>query len=313
MKRFKAAVPAGLSSFFAICDLDEEGRPISNPLMVGAIGGGFKLSPPIRTEVVIEEADAPSFVIFINGRQEEAPTSTIVVRELIRKAGQPPVKIKVYHSIDQPIAAGFGTSGCGAVTLTAALSKALGVNMTLVEIGQLAHMAEVKARTGLGTVGAVITAGACMITKRPGAPGYGLVDSIPMDLKGLKMVVAYFGPLPTKSILARPEIREQVNRAGWRALHRILKDPTPERLLEESLNFAKESRLMTENIKKAIEVIADIKGIVGFAQNMLGDALHILVEEDRAPELKERLSSLSNCRKVLCYDLDDSGLRVFQS
>ena len=308
----EALSPAGLSSFFAICDRDEKGRPIEDPLRIGAIGGGFKLSPAIRTKVVIEEAERPEVIVKINGRrQDEALTSRNVVEDILKLAGSPDVRIEVEHEIPYPIGAGFGTSGAGALTLAVALSKALKVNLTMLELGRIAHVAEVRAKTGLGTVGALMTAGSCIITRCPGAPGYGVIDSIPLDTTGLLLIVVYFGPILTKDVLSDKMAYERINKAGKETLKRVLNEPTVENLLRYSYEFACKAGFLTENVRRVEKLIKD-EGleVLGYAQNMLGDAVHLLVERGKADELLIYLRrELKGCKILLC-GLDDSSVKL---
>jgi len=46
----KAFSPAGISSFFEICDVTADGKPILNPNKVGARGGGFAMEIGVLTE-----------------------------------------------------------------------------------------------------------------------------------------------------------------------------------------------------------------------------------------------------------------------
>ncbi|MEM3755191.1 MAG: GHMP kinase, partial [Candidatus Bathyarchaeia archaeon] len=61
-------------------------------------------------------------------------------------------KITIKHDIGVPIGAGFGTSGAGALTTCLALSKAFGLNLSINDLGMIAHRAEIECKTGLGTV-----------------------------------------------------------------------------------------------------------------------------------------------------------------
>ncbi len=309
MKVVEATSPAGLSSFFAICDKDREGNLIRDPLRIGAIGGGFKLSPRIKTRVVVEETTNHEVTIYINGKAvSNAITSRNVIRELLRRSKvDNPLRIKVEHYIPQPIGSGFGTSGAGAITLAIAFSRALKLKLTTMELAQIAHKAEVEAKTGLGTVGALVTAGSCIVTRKPGAIGYGLVDSIPLDSSKYKIIVIYYGPMLTRDILTDPTVRDRVNKAGWETLSKLLKEPSPENLLRYSYEFAVKSGFITENLKRAIKVIEELNlEIIGYAQNMLGNALHLLVDRSEADDVKMKLQERLEHGKVLVYDLDDS-------
>ncbi len=105
--------------------------------------------------------------------------------------------ISVDHAVEVPIGAGYGASAVGAVSTAMALSKALGIHFTLNQIGQLAHTAEIRSATGLGTVSGVIRGGAILILE-PGAPGYDRVDWLPLN-PSHRIVTASFDPFPKKT------------------------------------------------------------------------------------------------------------------
>ena len=52
-KRVTAFSPAGISSFFEICDRSPDGKLIADPERVGARGGGFSPDKGVSTEVIV--------------------------------------------------------------------------------------------------------------------------------------------------------------------------------------------------------------------------------------------------------------------
>lgn len=297
MKRIEARVPAGISSFFAICDTDSSGKPLQDPLKIGAIGGGFKVLPPVKTAVEVEEADKTSIRIYVNGKPEEASTSLRVAEKIFSRIKEN-FNVTVYHEISEPIGAGFGTSGAGALSLAVALSRAVGLNITLLEAAQIAHVAEVEAKTGLGTVGGLLSPASCVITRKPGAPGIGLVDGITVESE-VTLIAVYFGPILTKHVLTDPSVRKRVNSIGWSTLHSILKNPSLECFLSKSMEFARESGFLTPEVERVVEFLRGKEGVIGYAQNMLGNCLHIVVEKNRSEDLIYLLKEKFKKAKVL--------------
>ncbi len=55
-KTARAFAPAGISSFFEICDTLEDGKPITDPQRIGARGGGFVIEKGVTTEVSVASA-----------------------------------------------------------------------------------------------------------------------------------------------------------------------------------------------------------------------------------------------------------------
>src|SRR5262245_39479499 len=77
--------------------------------------------------------------------------SKIVVNEyLSRREGH--WSVLVEHTSKFPTGAGYGTSGAGAASLSLALNGAFQVRLSRIRALRIAHLADVKAKTGLGTV-----------------------------------------------------------------------------------------------------------------------------------------------------------------
>ncbi|MGB3477739.1 MAG: hypothetical protein WBB67_01115, partial [bacterium] len=180
LKRAKAFSPAGVSSFFEICDRTADGKMIIDPERIGARGGGFALNKGVSTEVIVAEAEEKRVQVFINGEFcPEAETTKSVVEMLTAKVSEN-YAVTVKHRVEVPIGAGFGSSAAGALGAALALSKVLALNLTYNQLGRVAHVAEVRCRTGLGTVGPLLFGG-CGLTIEPGAPGYAHLDRIPVS------------------------------------------------------------------------------------------------------------------------------------
>jgi pantoate kinase len=96
-KKVRAFSPSGISSFFEICDKTEDGKSLSDPLKIGARGGGFVIEKGIFTEIVLSPAKKNSTEVEINGKPTPlAETTCAVVRRLLQKADSPfKVMVKV--------------------------------------------------------------------------------------------------------------------------------------------------------------------------------------------------------------------------
>lgn len=113
-KKAMAFSPAGISSFFEICDRTHDGVPIKNPERIGARGGGFVINKGVLTEVSAAEAEVNGVQVFINDKlAPEAETTRVVVEMLLAKADGN-YEVKVTHKVEVPIGAGFGSSAAGA-------------------------------------------------------------------------------------------------------------------------------------------------------------------------------------------------------
>ena len=306
-KILRAFSPAGISSFFEICDRKDDGKPIVDLEQVGARGGGFGIERGVLTEVSISEAKANLISVFINGKlAPQAETTKTVAQMLLNKANRT-CDVVIHHKVEVPIGAGFGSSAAGALTTGLALSEALDLHLTYNQIGRIAHVAEVQCKTGLGTVGPLMLGG-CVITVEPGAPGISVIDRIPLS-DDYVIVAGVFGSTPTKQVLASAEKRREVNLYGRRTLETILADPCVENFMACCLDFAEKAGFMTPRVRQLVK-LAEKSGAVGAAQNMVGEAVHALVPEENAGNIAEAFKQVLPNEKVLVAKIDFQGARL---
>ena len=307
MKSVKAFSPAGISSFFEICDTLPDGSPILDFEKVGARGGGFGIQRGVATEVSVAKAETNSVRVFINGRNApEAETTKTVAQMLLEKTFEK-YEVVVKHKVEIPIGAGFGSSAAGALGTALALSKALGLNLTYNQIGRIAHVAEVKCKTGLGTVGPLMIGG-CIITVEPGAPGIALIDRIPISTDYV-IVAGVFGPIPTKEVLSSQEKRLAVNKWGRKTLENILSEPSLENFLSCCREFSEKTGFMTERVQKLVR-LAEKTGAIGAAQNMVGEAVHALVTSENVESVVQAFKRALPEEKILVSQVDVQGARL---
>lgn len=306
----KAFSPAGISSFFEICDTTADGKPITNLEHVGSRGGGFAIKKGVLTEVTVKETDKNSIKIFINGRlAPEAETTKTVVQMLLEKKDKASAyTVEVRHTVEVPIGAGFGSSAGGALTTALALSKALDLKMTYNQLGKIAHVAEVKCKTGLGTVGPLMVGGGCGLTVEPGAPGTAVIDHIPIS-GDYAVIAGVFGPMPTKEVLSSPEKRSAINKWGKKTLKNILAEPSLENFLACCRKFAEKIGLMTAQVQKLMKIAEDA-GAVGAAQNMVGEAVHAVVTLENMERVAQAFKKVLPPEKILVAEIDLRGARL---
>ncbi len=302
----KAFSPAGISSFFQICDHTPDGKPIKDLERVGARGGGFALAKGVTTEVNVAKSRQSQVAVFINGKlAPEAETTRTVASSMLENIDSS-YSVIVRHKVDVPIGAGFGASGAGAIGTALALSDALDVNFTYNQIARVAHVAEVKCQTGLGTVSGLIVGG-CVIVLKPGAPNHGLVDRIPIS-QGYHIVAGVFKKRLTRSFLSEPR-QKTINMWGEKTINRILAHPSLRNFLQASKNFAIETGLATARVRKLIDK-AEKVGAVGAAQNMLGEAVHALVEEEKIEKVVRVFEEFLPRNKVIVSQVYLSGAQL---
>ncbi len=307
LKCTRAFSPAGVSSFFEICDRTPDGKMIDNPERIGARGGGFALNKGVSTEVIVVEAEEKQIQVFINGEfYPEAETTKYVVELLTDKVSEN-YAVTVKHRVEVPIGAGFGSSAAGALGTAFALNRVLGSHLTSNQLGRVAHVAEVKCRTGLGTVGPLLFGG-CGLTLEPGAPEYARLDRIPVS-PNHRIIAGTFRPYPTKEMLASPEKREIINKWGRKTLQKILAEPSLENFMEACKQFANRTGFTTKRVQKLIE-LSEKAGAIGATQNMLGEAVHALVTVDKMKSVHEAFRKLLPEEKIIITNIDLRGARI---
>jgi pantoate kinase len=305
----KAFSPAGISSFFEICDTTADGKSITDLEHVGSRGGGFGLQKGVSTTVSASKAKTNSISVYINGKPApEAETTRTALQMLLSKADNA-YDVVAKHEVEVPIGAGFGTSAGGALTAGLALSKALELPLTFNQIGKIAHVAEIKCKTGLGTVGPLMIGG-CILTVEPGAPGISVIDRIPLSQKYV-IVAGVFGPTPTKQVLSSAEKRREINRYGRRTLEAILAEPTLENFLACCWGFAEKAGFATERVRQLVR-LAEKAGAVGAAQNMIGEAVHAVAHEENAERVAEAFKQLLPEKNILVAKIDLQGARLVE-
>ena len=306
----EAFSPAGISSFFEICDTTENGQPKTDTNKIGARGGGFVIQKGVHTHVEIEEAKNTTVQIIINGKPApEAETSRTVAESLLAKTTKNQ-RITITHIVEVPIGAGFGSSAAGALGTALALSEVLKLKLTYNQIGRIAHAAEIKCKTGLGTVGPIMLGG-CILTVEPGAPGTSIIDRIPLTADYV-VVAGTYGPTATKRVLASPEKRREVNRWGKKTLDLILEEPTLENFLLRSREFAEKTGFMTEHTRQLAR-LAEKAGAIEVAQNMVGEAVHAVANEENAENIAEAFRQLLPSERILKAKIDFQGARLMKT
>jgi pantoate kinase len=306
-KRARAYSPAGITSFFEICDKNTDGTPIADPERVGALGGGFSPDKGVVTEVSVAEAVEKKVRVLINEEScpEAKTTKTVVDMLTANVSGAYDVTVK--HYVDVPIGAGFGSSAAGALGAALALSNALKLNFTYNELGKAAHVAEVIAQTGLGTAGPLLFGG-CGLTITPGAPGFARLDRIPVS-PDHRLVIGTFRPYPTKEMLSSNKKRALINEWGCITLEKILIKPSLKNFMMSCKEYALQTGFATERVRQLIE-LAESAGAIGAAQNMLGEAVHALVIDDNAEAVYDAFRKVLPEEKIILSSIDLQGARI---
>jgi len=279
----KAYSPSHITGIFEIRDQQ------LNPLKRGSKGAGLCLEKGVYTYVKL----ADDTKIFINGRLTRAPVSEKVI-EYYRKIVGKNFGVYVYHKIEVPVGAGFGTSGAGALSLSLALNEALKLNLSYEKVAQIAHLAEVICRTGLGTVIAE-TQGGLEIRVKEGAPGYGSVISYPVK-DDYYLLAYHISGISTRDALTDPYIRSKVNGNSRFLLENLIKNPTIENFLRISQEFSLRVNLMNKELKEKMEKLIVYGYPSGMA--MFGNTLFTVVKEEEIKDVVKLLNGSTYITKV---------------
>jgi pantoate kinase len=304
----KAFAPGAISSFFEIHDTTTDGMPLTDLERVGARGGGFGFQRGVNTKVTLEEAAVNSLKVFINSHPtEEAKTTENVIQTLLSQTSRN-YRVTVEHEIDVPIGMGFGTSAGGALTSGLAFREAAAMPLTYNQIGKIAHTSEIQCQTGLGTVSSLTVGGGLILVTEPGAPGICQIDRIPISPDYVIVAGFYNSKIP-KNVLSSPERKVRINRYGKKALKQILADPTLENFLVSCWDFAQKAGFATENIRQLVN-LAKKAGAVGATQNMVGEAVHAVVLEEKALSVAEAFKQVLSNEQIMTAKIDFQGARL---
>lgn len=259
-------VPGHITGFFEIREHDDL-------LKTGSRGCGVVLDQGVSTGVALRDADETTVKVFYDGEECSCPTTRTVVREMLRHTCGA-YEVEVHHFPDLPVEYGFGLSGAGALGAARALNHALGLELDEKRLGEIAHIAEVRNRTGLGDVIAEMSRG-MVIRTREGAPGRGRIKSISLDCHVVCFIVGR--RLRTKTVLGDRTKKLAINVIGRECVKEIVRHPTRERFMALSRRFAIETGIPQRKVEQAIKTL-EKAGIVA-AMAMLGHAVFTLTDE----------------------------------
>ena len=304
MKEAKAFSPCHITGFFQILD-----QP-TNPLYAGSRGAGVSLSRGVKTIVKVRKAVKGSLQVKINGfASSSAEVSKHVADAFLSSFKQMNnFEIIIEHHVEVPIGAGFGTSGAGALSLALALNDVFGLGMSTMEAAQMAHVAEVKCKTGLGTVIAE-TSGGVEVRVKPGALGIGEIKHVPVP-KDYVMACLTFGPLPTKKFLTAEETRKRVNEFGGKLVDKLIEEPNVTNFMDFSRQFAEHIGLMTEKTRRILHATDNANFVCSMP--MFGESAFTLIKQQSLEELLQIFRKYSPDGKIIVSEIDFEGARLLR-
>ena len=230
-KQIEVWIPHRISGFFQMMN-PETTKKIKNPLKIGSRGGGPALEVYGKTKIYVNFNNTKTnntkkinHNIYINEKNKTslANTSETVInymKPFILKELQGFCKLDIFHSFELPIGAGYGSSGAGALGIALGLNKLFKLGFSDFEAAKFAHIAEVENHTGLGTVGGQFIGG-FTISMEPGYPFQ--MKKIPIP-SYLRIIIASFGAISTKSILTEQNYKKLIYKIGKKYMKRMKTD-----------------------------------------------------------------------------------------
>ncbi|TES98481.1 MAG: hypothetical protein E3J90_05785 [Promethearchaeota archaeon] len=282
-------VPHRISGFFEIVD-KENGIPIKNPEKIGSRGAGFNVSGVGKTIISnkkLEKKEESQCSIYINEEKlDKKAETTYFIFDYIRKLIDYPIEVKIEHFFDLPVGCGYGASGSGALGTIFGLNKLLNLNLTNLESGRIAHIAEIVNKTGLGTVCGQLGRGLCVL-KEPGYPCNQERLKSPNDLL---VICGSFGKIKTKSILSDENLSSNIKQAGKLALRELLSKLNYRNFVKVSFQFVKDIQIMSVlKLEKVSELLNDLwkLDIIGASMNQLGRSVYVFCKKGKEKEVFE--------------------------
>ena len=299
-----AFCPAHVTGFFK-ANLDENHGV---PEKFGSMGAGFSIKEGVTTKVIISPRinQNSKFKISIKGFQsDKTDVSEFVLNEFLKLVNLQDVFFDIEHQISIPVGYGLGSSGAVALSLSYALDQVLETKLDRVEIGKIAHNAEVNCKTGLGDVLASYHGG-FEIRIKPGAPGIGQIEKI--DVKNVSIIMICFSPISTNKFIQ--EHLSKINGLGGKMVNKLLESKDYDNFQDMSLEFAKYIDVMTPRMEKLIEELS-LNGIKsGIA--LFGETVFSMIPKEFEDKVLEIVKKYPE-GKIITSQLDVLGARVLKN
>lgn len=299
MNKASAFAPGHISGFFQVCDESDD------PAQIGSRNCGPCIALGVLTEVEVDE-NSSGIKVYISGEEAEyARTTKTAVKRALKAVGQT-AGVKVNHSVQAPIGAGYGLSGAGTIGAVLALSNTMNSRFSPADISEIAHRAEIACKTGLGDVGPQIFGG-LVVSLEPGSSPYGewMRIETPNDLR---VVCGTWGPVSTSELLRDPKFRERSKELGKKALDKLMRDKSMETFMKTSQEFALELGVLDEEFEEVLNELSKATPI-GASAVMLGRAIFALTRKSEVEEVRSKFADYFEPESIMVTSLDFQGAR----
>jgi pantoate kinase len=285
-------VPSHITGFFTIANYDD-------PLKKGSCGAGVLLDKGVITTVKSSKNENKTH-IKINGKKDlKHEFIAIKTLELIKKDFKIEEGLKIDQKIEVPVGSGFGTSASSALGVAIAFFKSLNIDVSINFASQYAHRAEIELQSGLGDVIAETSRG-IVVRKKPGSLGIGKVETIgsQKELSNIYVITKTLGKIDTGSIIEDPIYKMKINEIGLAIQKKFTTNPNIENFLKYSLEFAKKTKLINENVLEIVNELNDYT--LGASMAMLGNTAFALSSDP-----------YSDIEGAIISKIDNTGIKVF--
>ena len=292
--------PAHITGFFKA---ELENKKKSEDL--GSQGAGFSIQKGVKTTVKVRkktEYDISDFHLKITGYQtDNTQVSEYVIQKFLSLTNDE-CFVDIEHEINVPVGYGLGSSGAVALSLGLALNQALKTDLTKIEVGYIAHEAEIKCKTGLGDVLASFDGGFEIRTKG-GAPGKGIVKKIKTEYDSV--IIICFSPISTKRFIN--ERLSSINGLGGKMVTKLEKSKNIIEFQDMSLEFAKYINVITP---KMLSVIKDLnENGINCGVAMFGETVFSLVPRNKEDKVIDILKKYDD-GIIITSKIDNTGARI---
>jgi len=268
------------------------------------LGAGFSIQKGVKTTVILSSrnpSNATKFHIQIKGfKTGDVRVSEYVLNEFL--ADNDDYFVDVIHELDVPVGYGLGCSAAVALSLALALNQTLNTGYSKTDVAQIAHLAEIRCKTGLGDVLASYHGGFEIRTKS-GAPGVGKLEKIDPKEK-LDALIVCFNPISTKKFLG--EKISLVNGLGGKMVQELIKSKDINEFQDKSIKFARYIKVVTPKMEKVVSELR--KNGIKCGVALVGETIFSLVpcsEKKKVLQILEKYDGF-----VLSSKIDNSGARL---
>ncbi len=210
-------------------------------------------------------------------------------------------RLEVNQWVDVPIGFGFGASAASALSAVLATAAAIRLRAPKTELAGYAHRAEIMEQTGLGTVSVTYEATGAGAITTPGIPGVAKFLNVKVP-SGTRLVTASLAPYDKREALSSPATRRRIVSLGDAALRQVLASPSLEELGKAGELFSGALGLESATVRRLI-LIAKGAGARHASQNMIGYAIHAVVDESKVEKVVTELAASPSRPRVDVFEV----------